>query len=138
MIETEQQITENVWAAVRDLIDEVERDQSQEQLASSVAEWRLAVRQFRKVELKRLVLGEPTASDYSCHSICLHSLLAMGETLELWSRSFEPGSLALLRLSHDAIEAGVEDLKQSLREWQHGFTPQEVSSVREAVFGAAS
>jgi len=54
------------------------------------------------------------------------------------SRRFKPDDLVKFQIKHEEIEAYVEELEQSLREWHHGFTENELKQVREAVFGAAS
>jgi len=136
VIQTEP-IRQQEWDAICDLIEEVEQDQRRGEFARSLMEWNLAARKFRKVELSRLTLGDPQELDFQRHAICLHSLLAMGEALIIWSRDFEPDQLALLNIAHRDIEASVEDLRQSLREWHHDFSSEEVKHARKVIFGGA-
>lgn len=133
-------ITQEEWKWVADLIEEVHRDIQQEarraRFAKILFQWDLAVRQFRKIEQRRLLLQKPTEIDLKCHALCLHLLLAIGQALVLDAKRFPGAELEELGVKREEIEAYVEELAQSLREWHHGFTQSEVELARERLFGA--
>jgi len=131
-------ITREEWAWVEDLIKEVSREEERDLFAQKLFQWDLAVKQFRKLEQKRVVLGAPTKLDLQFHALCLHGLLTIGRALVIASRQFGVDEMARLRIKHDQIDAYVEELEQDFREWHHGFSEAELARVREAVFGAAA
>jgi len=128
-------ITREEWAWVEDLIKDVAREEESGLFAQKLFHWDLAVKQFRKIENKRIILGTPKPIDLQFHALCLHGLLTIGRALVIGSRRFEPDDLMKFQIKHEEIEAYVEELEQSLREWHHGFTEGELAKVREAVFG---
>jgi hypothetical protein len=128
----------NEWEAVYDLVAEVEHGQDRAGSAKSLAEWQLAVRQFRKVEFRRMTSGPPGDLELRYHAICLHALLAIGEALALAVRDLDARELAVIGLTHGDLEASLEELRQSFREWHHGFSETELERAREIIFGAAA
>ena len=134
----EDNITRDEWAWVEDLIKDVAREEESDLFAQKLFQWDLAVKQFRKIENKRIILGAPKTIDLQFHALCLHGLLTIGRALIIDAKRFNPDDLVKFQIKHEEIEAYVEELEQSLREWHHGFTESELKRVREAVFGAAS
>jgi len=130
-------ITREEWEWVEDLIKDVAREEASGLFAQTLFQWDLAVKQFRKVENKHISRGTPKPDDLHFHALCLHALLTIGRALVIESRRFKPDDLAKIQVKHEEIEAYVEELEQSLREWHHGFTEGELAKVREAVFGEA-
>ena len=131
----EDSITREEWAWVEDLIKDVAREEESDLFAQKLFQWDLAVKQFRKIENKRIILGTPKPIDLQFHALCLHGLLTIGRALVISSGRFKPDDLTKFQIKHEEIEAYVEELEQSLREWHHGFTEGELAKVREAVFG---
>ncbi len=129
-------ITREEWAWVKDLIKDVAREEESDLFAQKLFQWDLAVKQFRKIENKRIILGIPKPIDLQFHALCLHGLLTFGRVLIIDSKRFKPDDLVKFQIKHEEIEAYVEELEQSLREWHHGFTDGELTKVQEAVFGA--
>jgi len=133
-------ISREEWSWVEDLIHEVNREVQQEvrraTFARNLFQWDLAVRQFRKIEQRRLLLQKPTELDLQCHAICLHALLAIGHALVLASKGFQAEELDELGVKREEIAAYVAELEQSLREWHHGFSETEINQAREKLFGA--
>jgi len=128
-------ITREEWAWVEDLIKDVGREEEGDLFAQKLFQWDLAVKQFRKLEQKRIILGTPTEIDLQFHALCLHGLLTIGRALVITSKQFNAEELVKFQVRHDQIEAYVEELEQSFREWHHGFTEDELARVREALFG---
>jgi hypothetical protein len=128
-------ITSDHWTRVHDLIRDIEREERRPAFAAQLAQWDLGVREFRKVELERMIKGDPTEIDFRFHAICLHSLLAMGHFLILRSEEFEKKELEPKRLDRGQIEAYVEELEQSFREWHHGFEDAEIKAAQAIIFG---
>ncbi len=134
----EDNITREEWAWVEGLIKDVAREEESDLFAQKLFQWDLAVKQFRKIENKRIILGPPKPIDLQFHALCLHGLLTIGRALIIDSKQFKSDDLVKFQIKHEEIEAYVEELEQTLREWHHGFTENELKQIREAVFGAAS
>lgn len=133
-----EEITHQEWEWVHEMIGEVESQEQREDFARWLFQWDFAVREFRKVEQRRIVLGSPNDFDMRFHALCLHSLLASGHALVLQSHDFDAAELKQFGVAHDQIEAYVTELEQSFREWHHGFTEAELAGARTAIFGATS
>src|SRR3989442_1568111 len=113
------------WTWVEDLIKDVADEHESDLFAQKLFQWDLAVKQFRKLEQKRIILGTPTGIDLQFHALCLHRLLTIGRALVIASKQFNADELVKFQVRHDQIEAYVEELEQSFREWHHGFTEDE-------------
>ena len=133
-----QERTQQEWQWVHEMIDEIEDQERREDFARWLFQWDFAVREFRKVEQRRIVVGSPNEFDWRFHALCLHSLLATGNALILTSHAFDADDLKRFGVSHADIEAYVAELEQSFREWHHGSTDAEVAAAQKAIFGAAS
>lgn len=126
----EDNITREEWAWVEDLIKDVAREEESDLFAQKLFQWDLAVKQFRKIENKRIILAPPKPIDLQFHALCLHGLLTIGHALIIGSKRFKPDELTKFQIKHDEIEAYVEEFEQSFREWHHGFTEHELKRVR--------
>lgn len=126
-----------VWSFVRQLISDVEREQQQEAFTQRLVAWHLGVRAFRRAEDEQMHLQVPSAVARRFHKVCLSSLLSMGHALVLASKAFTPEELSRFNVTHEAIEAYVDDLEESQREWSHDLAPERVAEVQRAIFGAA-
>ncbi len=120
------------------MIRDLSREERREEFLKNLFQWDMAVRQFRKTELKRIIIGSPSQHDLDFHALCLHALLAIGRSLLVDSRNFDPAELEKNNIAHDHIESYVEELEQSFREWHHGLTADEVKAAEAKIFGAAS
>ena len=118
----EDSITREEWVWVEDLIKDVAREEESNLFAQKLFQWDLAVKQFRKIENKRIILGTPKPIDLQFHALCLHALLTIGRALVIESKRFQGEDLTKFQIKHEEVEAYVEELEQSLREWHHGFT----------------
>lgn len=134
----QENITPEEWAWVRGLIQDVQQEEQRDTFVKGLIEWDLAVRQFRKVELRRIILASPTEDDILQHALCLHALLAIGNALLVGGRKFTESQLAVFKISLNQVAAYVADLEQSFREWHHGISGTELAKTRQAIFGAAS
>jgi hypothetical protein len=131
----ESKISREHWEWVRGLIRDIEREEKRDEFLRTLFQWDLAVREFRKVELAAMILGQPVEQDFHFHAICLHSLLATGHSLILMAEQFDPKDLEHCRVEPAQITAYVEELEQSFREWHHGFNDHEVEATRVKIFG---
>ena len=93
------------------------------------------MRQFRRVEHERIVLGSATPADFEGHARCLEGLLMIGRALVLACRQYAPEELGRFGIRHEEPEACVAALEQSFREWHHSFTEEHLQEVRKALFG---
>lgn len=126
------------WEWVQDLIRDVERQEERENFAKFLFQWDLAVREFRKMESRKVTLSEnPSARDLRQHAICLHMLLGLGHIIVLESENFGEEELNQWNIRHDHIKAYVDELEQSFREWHHGYTLEEINSAQKKIFGEA-
>jgi hypothetical protein len=131
-------ISREHWAWVRGLIRDIEREEQRDEFLKQLFQWDLAVREFRKVEMSLMIMGQPDENDFHCHAICLHSLLALGHSLAMLSAEFNPAELAHCRVEHPDIDAYVEELEQSYREWHNGFSVEEIKAAEVKIFGGAA
>jgi hypothetical protein len=130
-----EKITPQDWASVRDLIKEVQRSELCDVFAKTLFWWDLTVKTFRKVEFSMILLGEPTPEDFQNYFASLAALIAIGHSLIGRSREFSPDELAKFEVTHEQIEAYVEDLQITYREHNHGFTSQELGAASVKIFG---
>src|SRR4051812_19689326 len=94
-------ITIAEWGWVEGLIREVSREGESTAFARKVFQLDLAMRQFRKIEHKRIVIGSPTAAHLDLHARCLEGLLTIGRALVLGSGQFQPDELARFGINHE-------------------------------------
>jgi|GEM_PF-1660579 len=135
---SDESITQEEWAWVNDLIEEVRRETERDAFTRQLFQWDLAVKQFRKLEMKRMFQRQPTPTDLHYHGMCLHALLAIGHALVIDSRKSQAPELKYFNIHHEHIEAYVEELEMSLREWHHGFTEERLDEVRNKVLSSAA
>jgi len=131
-------ISPEYWNWVRNLIRDIELQEQCDAFLARFGQWDVGVREFRKIELVRMIRGEPTDVDFRFHAICLHMLLAIGHSLILQSEKFEKGDFAHSNFEHEHIQAYVQELEQSYREWHHGFTDAEIMAAQAKIFGATA
>jgi hypothetical protein len=132
-----EEIAQLEWKRVQEMIAEVGRQERREDFARWLFRWDFAVREFRKVEQRLIILGTPSEWDWHCHADCLHSLLGAGHAIILASKGFKAEELSQFGVTHSQIEAYVADLEQSFREWHHGFAEAEISELQQAILGSA-
>lgn len=125
-------------AWVHGMIRDIVREETCEEFLKNLFQWDMAVRQFRKTELKRIIIGNPSQHDLNFHALCVHALLAIGRSLLVESRNFDQSELAKNNISHDHIESYIEELEQSFHEWHDGSTAEKVKAAEAKIFGAAS
>src|SRR5260370_41202184 len=90
----ERAVTHEEWAWVESLISEVSRQEKNEVFAKRLFQWDLAARQLRKIEYRRIVLGEPAALDMEFHDHCLQGLLTIGHASAATSQPLQAEELA--------------------------------------------
>ena len=129
--------TASDWQGVQDLIQEIQRDEQCKVFAKTLFQWDLAIKIFRKTETRRITLGNPTEQDFKFHALCLGALISSGSALCIWAKTFTSEELGKFNVTYEQIDAYVEELKQSFREWHHGFSSSEVDTLRNKIFGAA-
>jgi hypothetical protein len=128
------EISHEEWAWVHDLIQDVQAQAERDSPVKTCGEWEMALREFRKIEMKRMVLGSPTEKDRLSHGACLHALLATGKVLILEILKFPDGELASHGVTLEQIAAQVEELEQTVRESNHPFSDAELDRVRGKLF----
>ncbi|MCI0535423.1 MAG: hypothetical protein L0Z50_09345 [Verrucomicrobiales bacterium] len=131
-------IAKEEWQWVRELIQDVDQDTRRDQFVRSFFHWDLAVHQFRKVEQKRVISQTPSETDLRNHALCLHALLTIGHALVFESKKFQAEQLGQFGVKHSDIDAYVDELEQSLREWHHGFSGDDIVEAQQKIFGASA
>jgi len=134
---TETNISKEHWTWVRDLINEVEREEKRDEFLKRLFQWDLAVKAFRRAEMALIILGNPDENDFHDHAICLHSLLAIGHSLIMVGAEFKEEEFEHLQVRHANVSAYVEELERSYREWHSGFRAEEIEAAKSKLFGGA-
>ena len=131
-------VSSQEWQWVKGLIEDVVREESRETFSQELAKWVLVVRQFRKAEMRHIVVEEsPSTEDLHYHAQCLHLLLAVGHSLVQQALHFRQEELAPLGVRREDIAAFVAELELSLTEWHHNFSEAELQETREKIFGSS-
>ncbi|MBI2929026.1 MAG: hypothetical protein HYY24_25460 [Verrucomicrobia bacterium] len=125
------------WQAVGLVIDLNTKDHlaGRYGLVQDLVAWFKAVRLFRETEDERMVLQDPTPADLRQHRTWLASLIAEGERLVSEARSEGGLPEGLVRFKLADVEATLEMLLLSQREW-HGpqMSPERRREILKRVF----
>lgn len=139
MIKTESHklnISREDWAAVQNLIKEVNLKEYASAFAAGVAVWDAAVRLFRTLEQHNLIEQTPTETDIEYHKALIHLLVGVGLILKVRAASFRPEELKEFNLRQDDINAYVRELEMTLSDWYGEIvTPEEKAALQKQIFG---
>lgn len=126
------------WAAVQELIAEVQaKERVAQQYAVAIHMWDVAVRMFRNVELQQLFSKAPAENDLKVHKALLHSLIGLGQLLELRIQSIDDEDLASFGIQRENLSAYVRELQDTFLMW-HGpdLDPARSAGLEKRIFGA--
>ena len=126
------------WAAVQELIAEVqERERMTQKYAAAIHLWDAAVRLFRHVESQKLFEKTPTVDDLKIHEALLHSLISLGQLLELRIQNIDDEDLAAFDLQRENLSAYIRELQDTFLMW-HGpnLDPARSAELAKTIFGA--
>jgi hypothetical protein len=134
---TDADISAHEWAAVQDLLHDLQAEEDREHLAYLYGQWRLSIRAFRRVEARRMTAMEPTETDLLFHKACITDLMSFGTLLQIAAKNHADEELAKYGVRRDVVEAILRDLHNTFDEW-HAQIPQDrVDHLSAAIFDAA-
>src|SRR5260221_6792226 len=101
------------WVAVKILIDEVDQEITarRSHLLYRVTAWLLAIRIFKRVEERKIVLAEPAPRDIEYHRAFTSLLLGHGDFLLLELRKHEEIDPENIGVRFEDVAAHVEELR---------------------------
>jgi hypothetical protein len=125
------------WAAVKILIEEVEEEIAtrRSHLLFRVNAWLLALRIFRRIEEKKLILSDPVPRDQEYHKAFTAMLLGQGELLLLELKRHQEIDSVNIGVPFEDIAAQVEELRYDDRSRYGGMTPERRNQILREVFG---
>jgi len=125
------------WAAVKILIEEVEEEIAarRSHLLFRVNAWLLALRIFRRIEEKKLILSDPVPRDQEYHKAFTAMLLGQGELLLLELRRHQEIDSINIGVPFEDIAAQVEELRYDDRSRYGGMTSERRKEILREVFG---
>ena len=126
------------WVAVKILIDEVDEEITARRsyLLYRVTAWMLAVRIFRRVEERKLVLAEPAPGDIEYHRAFTSLLLGHGDFLLMELRRHEEIDTVHIGVRFEDVAAHVEDLRYDSISRYGDMTKARRADILREVFGA--
>jgi hypothetical protein len=124
------------WVAVKALLDEVDEGivARRSHVLFRVNAWLLAVRVFRRVEERRIVLGEPAPRDFEYHRAFASLLIGHGEILLLELKRHEEIEPEHIGVRFEDIAAHVQDLRYDQRSRYGGMTIERRDEILQEVF----
>jgi hypothetical protein len=123
------------WAAVQELIAEIQQTQ---RYAAGILLLDATVRIFRNLELQ-LIAKAPTAHDLEVHEALLHSLIGLGQLLELRIQNISDDDLAVFDIQRENLSAYVRELQESFAMWHGPDLPADrVTELEKRIFGAVT
>src|SRR5437764_1160415 len=81
------------WEFVSSLLQDVQAESAREELASLFGQWKLSIRQFRKIEERRMVRATPDEIDLEFHKMLITDLMSFGTALQIEATQHESQDL---------------------------------------------
>jgi hypothetical protein len=124
------------WKTVGAVIDQNTRDflAGRYGLVQDIVGWFKAIQLFREAENETMILRDPADEDLRQHRIWLASLIAEGERLigEALSEGTSLAGTVRFRLAD--VQATLEELYLTQREWHGGMGEQRRREILKSVF----
>jgi len=130
-------ISTREWAAVQDLLRDLQAEEDREHLALLYGQWRLSIRAFRRVEARRMTAIEPTETDLLFHKACIADLMSFGTLLQIAAKEHADEELAQYGIRREVIEAILRDLHNTFDEWHAQILQGRLDHLSAAIFDAA-
>jgi hypothetical protein len=101
--------------------------------------WDVAIRLFRVVERQRLFERTPARDDLKIHEALLHSLLSLGQLLEIRIQNVDDEDLARFGIQRENLSAYIRELQDTFLMW-HGpeLDPDKAAEVEKTIFGVVT
>jgi hypothetical protein len=126
------------WEFVSSLLQDVQAESAREELASLFGQWKLSIRQFRKIEERRMVRATPDEIDLKFHKMLITDLMSFGTALQIEVAQHESQDLAKHGFNKDLLDALLKDLHNSFDEWHGQVSAERVTSLSEEILNASS
>ena len=127
-------ITPSDWAAVKELLREVEAESLRDNTFTQVGFWLSAVRLFSSAE-ERMLSSQATGSTPSYHRPLLEALMGLGGMLSLQLKRIEETHLKAVGLDPANFDAVVEELRLKHLARYGGMSPAHSAQILTEVFG---
>lgn len=129
---------EQDWSAVKLLVDELEQELAERRsnLLFRISVWYMAVRVFRRVEERKLLLRAPSERDLAYHRAVLGFLRGCGELLLLELQRQTESDPRHIGVEFRDFEASVADLRYAERERYGDMKEERRAQILDDVFGA--
>jgi hypothetical protein len=125
------------WKAIGLLVDRNARDLLEDRYGvfPEVVSWFKVIRIFRQAETDRMIEREPTPEDLQYHRTQLDLLIAEGSRLLSTIHEEGPWPANAAGIKVEDIQAAVEDLRITQREWHEPLSDVRKSELWQGVFG---
>ncbi len=125
------------WVAVKILIDEVDEEISarRSHLLFRLNAWLLAIRIFKRIEERKLILCDPAPRDIEYHRAFTSLLLGHGEVLLLELKRHQEIDPENIGVRFEDISAYVDDLRYDQRSRYGDMTEARRDDILREVFG---
>jgi hypothetical protein len=125
------------WVAVKILIDEVEEEISarRSHLLFRVNAWILAIRIFRRIEERKLILSEPAPRDTEYHKAFTALLCGQGQVLLIELKRHEEIDSHNIGVPFEDIAAQVDELRYDYESRYGDMTLARRTDILREVFG---
>ena len=125
------------WVAVKILIEEVDEEIAarRSHLLFRVNAWILALRIFRKIEERKLILSDPVPRDSEYHRAFLSLLFGQGQMLLVELKRHEEIDSQHIGVPFEDIAAEVEELRYDYESRYGDMTAARRKEILREVFG---
>lgn len=129
------QISREDWAPIQALLEEVQEQERQEHFVAALYQWDLIVRLFRRIERERLIDRPPTKTDLRYHKFLLHTLLGIGNFLEIQAARTPSDELKKnFGIRREDLAAYLRELEDTYNEWHGEIEPRRLEDLKAAIF----
>lgn len=130
-------VDEKDWAAVKLLLEELEEELAERRshLLFRVNVWVMSVRVFKRVEDRKMVIGNPTKRDRDYHRAMLGFLKGYGELLLMELERQDKADPKNIGMTFEDFAASVQGLRYAEREWYGDMTEARREEILGNVFG---
>src|SRR2546430_3723170 len=105
------------WEFVKSLLQDLQAEEDQEELASLFGQWRLSIKAFRRVEERRMTRENPDEFDLKFHKAGVCDLISFGTMLQVSVAEHSAAELEKHGLHRELLDALLKDLHNTLDEW---------------------
>jgi hypothetical protein len=130
-----EEVSREEIAAVEKVLQHIDRSNAQRATLAPVANWILALRIYKEIELRFTRMKDRSKIAQS-HRAILSTIMATGEWMLAASESFNADDLKSIHTSREALAANVKYLRTKYSQWYGRRDPQHVREVNAAIEAA--